>query len=895
MPRLQWLYSVLGLAASPCMALPLLRPAVATSPLPPGSFSYYDQARIDIDGDGRLDLAANPSVWLEHADGSYGPRLEITSPPGWEDSYPSLISDVTGDARADLVGIHRGSFQDPSRLMIAAGRGDLTFEPQSELPFASDLGGIDVADANGDGRLDLVITLLVEIWEYPNNYYYVPFDAVVLVAEADGSFRELPEQFHPFAAFADLNGDGIPDAAGARVRLGLGGGRFGPESMLDGPRWGGTRGDFTVADVDRDGFIDILATNSVDDQGIAATRVFRGRGDGTFDAPQRVADASLVAVPIDWDQDGAGDLMTVCRGVEVRHGLGGLNFAPPVVLAPAYESGLAPAFEDVDGDGRRDLRVFDRQDAAVFHQKADGTFEPMTGIALGATPLGLAAADFDRDGAPDLVTVSQGGRIDIRFGNGAAGFRDQLLLQDIFDPAGVRAADLNSDGEVDLVVANRGSEALTVHYGQGNGRFTDAVFIPFGAPAGLVAAGDVDGDGRLDLVTAMPGSQHLLVRRSTGATTYAAVESYAIGTGAVDVQAIRLNADSRDDVVVLTATSCEPFVAADSGRLLPAPVIAGGARRMAAADLTGDGQVDLVLAGSNVALLPGNGDGTFATARVLANDGALDVALPDLDKDGDPDLVLALGSRALGTAANDGMGAFDPVERLPVLTSPLLLAVADWKRDSYLDVAFASRWGEWLGTLLNRLPTSAVAAQVTAESAPGTVTLHWRILPDGPQHIVGIDVARAFDAAGPFAVLTAQPLVPEPVMEFTDRSLTPGATAWYQIVVHAADGTQSALAPIQASAGRWTNAWQGVVTQADGSLEVRYAVGPGGGEITIVVHDVRGRVVQQLQRGHQAEGSHRIAWHRQDRGNRPVARGVYFVRGDIGGRRFVSKVVMLSP
>lgn len=80
------------------------------------------------------------------------------------------------------------------------------------------------------------------------------------------------------------------------------------------------------------------------------------------------------------------------------------------------EGGINAAIADLDLDGRPDivLSTSDYPDQAlrVFHQKADGTFEPVES-AWGLNhdcPVGLAIADFDRDGDLDVVVGSSRAR-----------------------------------------------------------------------------------------------------------------------------------------------------------------------------------------------------------------------------------------------------------------------------------------------------------------------------------------------------------------------------------------------------------------------------------------------------------------------------------------------------
>src|SRR5580704_3485237 len=69
------------------------------------------------------------------------------------------------------------------------------------------------------------------------------------------------------------------------------------------------------------------------------------------------------------------------------------------------------------------------------------------------------------------------------------------------NPGGVAAADLNGDGRPDLIIANLGSNSLTILLNDGLGGFTAAAPLSLGAlaPQSVLAA-DLNGDHKIDLV-----------------------------------------------------------------------------------------------------------------------------------------------------------------------------------------------------------------------------------------------------------------------------------------------------------------------------------------------------------------------------------------------------------
>ena len=72
--------------------------------------------------------------------------------------------------------------------------------------------------------------------------------------------------------------------------------------------------------------------------------------------------------------------------------------------------------------------------------------------------------------------------------------------------------------------------------------------------------------------------------------------------------------------------------------------------------MNGDGRLDLVAVGvfQDVALLAGNGDGTFqAAVHLNAGESPRDLAVADIDGDGKPDLIVANGDVGHPTSAKN--------------------------------------------------------------------------------------------------------------------------------------------------------------------------------------------------------------------------------------------------
>lgn len=114
-------------------------------------------------------------------------------------------------------------------------------------------------------------------------------------------------------------------------------------------------------------------------------------------------------------------------------------------------------------------------------------------------------------------------------------------------------------------------------------------------------------------------------------------------------------------------------------------------------DFNNDDVPDLlasVLINNTVAVLPGNGDGTFQTPRISATGAGLgsfgsakDSEAADLNGDGFDDIVVANTSSAdISVLLSRGDGTFDVQRRFDTLAVASELEIADVNRDGFLDV-----------------------------------------------------------------------------------------------------------------------------------------------------------------------------------------------------------------
>jgi hypothetical protein len=333
---------------------------------------------------------------------------------------PIVVVDFDGDGNLDIVGA-----KGDGSISLWLGAGDGTFAHARDFPGGEGPPQLAVADLNGDKRLDIILTHYGET----DAGFTGSDDVVVLLAKKDGTFKRLvrPAGSSPQAlAIGDFNSDGKPDLATANyadhasVFVGHGDGTF--DDPLDVPISAPYASGIAAADLDGDGNLDLVTTNSLIGSGRSArsASVVLGRGDGTFDP--------AMAYPV-----------------------GGPQPVLPVIV-------------DLDGDGVLDIAMPDgwpTEYMSILFGDGDGTFAWSVEMKVGHNAHSLVATDLNGDVYTDLVAGSLNDGSDLTGKNGiailfgAAGrsFEPKVEIwgPGVGDTIGA-AADLDGDGKLDLIV-----------------------------------------------------------------------------------------------------------------------------------------------------------------------------------------------------------------------------------------------------------------------------------------------------------------------------------------------------------------------------------------------------------------------------------------------------------
>jgi hypothetical protein len=219
---------------------------------------------------------------------------------------------------------------------------------------------------------------------------------------------------------------------------------------------------------------------------------------------------------------------------------------PSGISAATKCYGFTPIASDFDNDGFPDLYVTcDSTASLLFHNRKDGTFEEI-GIASGAAlnddgqeqaGMGVAVADFDEDGFPDIVKTNFSDDVPNLYQNNRDGtFSDRVYTSGLgartqYLGWGVQFLDIDHDGRKDLFMVHghvypeversalqiRFRQPRLLYWNVGGGKFKDISTV---SGAGIAAewasrgsaAGDLDNDGSLELVVSNMGDRASLLK-----------------------------------------------------------------------------------------------------------------------------------------------------------------------------------------------------------------------------------------------------------------------------------------------------------------------------------------------------------------------------------------------
>jgi hypothetical protein len=571
-------------------------------------------AVADFNGDGHPDVAvpgsASAVFFLYNTGGGQLGATGTAGPGGWGGARAFSVADLNEDGRPDLVA------QVPDSgyaTLLSTAQGTFLFHSE-----AGALGGVAVADVDGDGHLDLALAedtaattrLLVRRGNGRGD-----FAAPEPVASWPNLYDNAVRDWTPLVA-ADLDGDGaidlavaIPEAERLGVVWGRGDGTWGPAEQLSG----GRRPMFlATADLDTDGVADLLSLQE------ASRDVRSWRGGARRLAAPEVLGTGVFSVG-DLNGDGWMDLVSSPSARQLQVSLGGPTGFTPLPLVDTGGAVDLVLLARLDADAALDVVILPGTGTTVrvLRGQGDGTLGAATTLELGARAWSVSAGDMDADGHTDLIFAGDvtvdgvpWGQVRLMRGLGDGSFRPPSVLLSTNDvPGRVQVTDVEGDGTLDIVVPRDAKgQGAAVLLGRGDGTFRTGASLGCGGDLTLLAlrVEDVDQDGVRDLLcigrSDTREGEVLRVRQGWGGGEFAPGLEYPTGGNGAQLEVVDFDGDGTLDVLSPNPgrDSVSLHRGLGDGRFaLPETFSAPGysAFTLSVLDADGDGRQDVLVGG----------------------------------------------------------------------------------------------------------------------------------------------------------------------------------------------------------------------------------------------------------------------------------------------------------
>jgi FG-GAP-like repeat len=384
MPGVNGIYITYGRSDGTFDAPPVIRSGLATG---------YNVV-ADFNEDGTPDIFTSDTTGLQLSVGKGNGTFAAPATVQSVGSFPNYYSgapagmfegDFNGDKHKDVIAFGQSAADGSFLGQLFLGRGDGTFQDPVAVTNANFLDTypsqhVAIVDVDGDGRDDLV-NVTTEGNDGTNA-------VIVLLSKGDGTLEPITTPLtgtyynQGNAAPADFNGDGkmdlvVTEQKTMQVLLGHGDGTFGttlqalPVPSFNNQQYG-CCGSVIAGDFDHDGNADFavlrLTPGSV--VGPTAVIVYYGKGDGTFSQP-------VTAAVLDR---------------QYTH----------LIAADLKGDGLSDFVLSTE-EGNGDENDYRGTAISIVHGLPAHKFSAETNLIAGQGFPSMVAADFNRDGQPDLL------------------------------------------------------------------------------------------------------------------------------------------------------------------------------------------------------------------------------------------------------------------------------------------------------------------------------------------------------------------------------------------------------------------------------------------------------------------------------------------------------------
>ncbi|MCE7994913.1 MAG: VCBS repeat-containing protein [Roseivirga sp.] len=301
-----------------------------------------------------------------------------------------------------------------------------------------------------------------------------------------------------------------------------------------------------------------------------------------------------------------------------------------------------------------------------------------------------AVADLDQDGDMDIIIANEHRPNILLINNGKGKFTNESatrIPQISHDSEDIGIADFDGDGDPDIIIVSEDDKTNELYLNNGDGTFTDAGDrIPVTGTSNSVVIYDLNLDGAPDILIGNNGQNNVLINDGKGRFKDESIQRFGKFTDVTqDLTLADIDNDGDEDILVanedanrILINNGKGFFEDQSADRLIYRSQAEETREVDVADIDGDGDLD-ILYGNVQAFVPN----ALRQNRLLLNDGkgffsditnthlpkddnrCFGVAFLDIDQDGDADIMTGNtngarfgGMTPFSVYLNDGKGKF---------------------------------------------------------------------------------------------------------------------------------------------------------------------------------------------------------------------------------------------
>ena len=596
---------------------------------------------------------------------------------------------------------------------------DSTIQPV--IPFADFKDGTnDLGDIDNDGDLDIVVSRS-----------YDEQKLVIFTNDGNGNFTQTQE-FHislydpTYVKFADIDNDGDLDiiqtikdtflAQDMHIYTNDGAGNF----TLSVQHSVATNGLFYIADIDQDGYVDMLTTNHN-----GKIVIFLNNHQGSFDFNNSINTNIQVLQGlfdiIDFNNDNYPDLYANAGYNDTKIWINNQNntFTEQLLIFTdtnnlgtyTYGGQQAIKLADLDNDQIPEFIAVNRDYINVFQLQYNYQFNAVYSYInpeLSNETVDIKVADFNNDGLMDFVSIGNYLQSTVYINNGNFQFNriklDGIKTNDNNNVKTVTSiGDINGDNYNDIITTQHKASHLFIN--QNGSTFQNTGTLKVEARSGYICKGDADGDGNDDLLVVGINTEltpSAKIYKNTG-NGYSSMPLAVFEGVEEDAKARFFDADNDGDAdVIITGNQSTDrflfyyqndgsghFTQSDNG--LPhylAQYSGTSPTNFYATDIDNDNDIDVILEDNGLKIYRNDGNGNFIidAGQNFQNPYSQDFQVIDINNDGYPDIYY---NGYLFT--NDGTGYFTSQE-VP-LQSDLsyyqnIFFFIDLNNDTYQDLVF---------------------------------------------------------------------------------------------------------------------------------------------------------------------------------------------------------------